>query len=355
MIKVIETIEAFLSLEKEWDSLYDDNSVLTPFQSFKYNYLSWTAFMHQAGHLFIIIELDNNSNQLEAVFPCYIDEHKTLRFINDRHTDFCSAIVRRGREFDFQLYEEFASFVLSDAHVKMICFDNLVSDNPLTSVLKPFCNRLFVNDINAYSTIDIEKQQDDKSFLDSIRNISGKRKKKLSTQLSKEHDLQMKILHKEDNHTFPIEEVLLLMNTMTEKGERTADYFSNEMLDFWKQMYDSGLLSVALLYQGNRIKSVNFMFYNTTRNEYIKWIVLYADKRYNLLINLKLIENFHGNGGARINFARGIYDYKMMNFHPQVKNLYRLTISKSVWSSIKALFALNLQFSKIIAKSILRK
>lgn len=356
MIKVIETIEDFKAMETAWDELYAGNSQLTPFQSFKYNFLSWTIFMQNAGNLYIILVLNNNNyNYIEAIFPCYLDKDKTLRFINDRHTDFCSALVRKEKEYDFLLFEETASFMMSDSRIRMIRFDNLEPDNPLMSVLKPFCKTLIVHDFNAYSQIDIQKRDEDKGFVDSIRHINGKKKKNLMTRLRKEHDLELLICHKGNEQPFPMDEVQYLSGVMIEKKERASSYFSSKMIEYWKEMYEAGILSIAMLYQQQEIKSINFMFYGNNRNEYIKWIMLYSDKRYNLVINLKLIELFYNSGGARVNFARGVYDYKMENFHPQVNNLYRLTISKSLWTSIKALMSTNFHYSKMIVKSIIRK
>ena len=354
MIKVISSIEEFHGIEAVWNQLYLQAINMTPFQSFMYNYLSWTVYMKNAGCLYIIECISDKDKKLKAIFPCYIDKNNRLRFINDRDTDFCNAVIDKNAD-DYRLFEELSEFLKEEKRIKSVRWDNLEYNNHLKAVFLPFFKVVYLHDINAYSKMSIYPLDCDKSFFDSIRHINGQRRKKLSKVLLQERNLQFLFLQQSAGHSFPESEVRSLVNIMVSNQIRRQEYFSEEMILFWIRMYETGLLTVALLYQDNVIKSVNFMFYNQANNEYIKWIMLYADKRYNLIINLKLIEYLYNHGGAVINFARGIYDYKMVNYHPKVFCLYRLEMEKTNSSALTGLITINKYYMKKIVKSIIRK
>lgn len=353
MVKILETVEAFRDIEEAWNLLYKSAEEMTPFQSFIYNYLSWTVYMKSHGSLYIITIYSHDNKKLEAIFPCYIDNNKYLRFINDRDTDFCNAIIDKDIVSDFRLYEELSDRIKKDDRIRGIRWDNLEYNNHLKSALLPFFKVIYLHDINAYSKIDIYHQDSDKSFLDAIRNINGQRRKKLKKELQQESNLRFLFLEKREGFPFPKKEIYHLVHLMVTDKIRKQEYFSEEMIQFWMQMYDNNLLTITLLFQNEEIKAINFLFHSINKNEYIKWIILYADKRYNSIINLKLIEYLYKEDFTTINYARGIYDYKMKNYHPTVYCLYRLEIEKTFSNSLRGLISLNKHYAKKIIKSFL--
>ncbi len=354
MIKVIKSLEEFKALESTWGDLYERSQSKTPFQCFSYVFLAWTLFESKEGDLYIIVSISNNSNDTDGIFPCYIDRKHTLRFINDRHTDFCNAIIDK-ESFGYSSYEELSGFLKRDSNIRLIHFANLEYDNQLKSSFKPFFNSLFVFENNAYSRLMISPQSTDKDFVDSIRGLSAKGRKNIRAKLASEHELQFELLSLSKGKDYPRDEVLELRHLMISKGERTQEYFNEKMLSFWHRLYQEGLIVVSLLYKKNLICSVNLMFFDRIKNEYIKWIMLYREKKYNLIANIKLIEYLYNKGGSTLNFARGIYDYKMVSFHPIVFNLYSLYLSKAPVQSVKVLLLLNWHYIKMILKSIIRK
>ena len=354
MIKIITDTSGFKALEEDWNSLYERSVLRTPFQSFSYNYLSWTEFMKEKGVLYIITVRRPNTNELEAIFPCLI-ERGVLLFINDRHTDFCTAIIdeRIGRG-DHRLYEEVAKYLQGDSRVKFVRFDNVMAEDMLLAGFKPFFKTQYCYEINAYSKLDIYQRDGDKTCFDAIRNVNAQRRKKLAAQLKRAGELQLSVSEKKGGDIYPEEAIINMVEAMIKEGTRERGYFSEPMLKEWKCLYEAGVLSVAILRQEEIVKSINFIIRDNLCKDYIKWLMLYIDKRYNLLLSLKLIEYLYEKG-ATINFARGIYDYKMVNFHPDVYNLYRLEIDKSTWTAVKGLAAMNWHYLKMIIKSIIRK
>lgn len=354
MIDIIKTEDQLFQLREQWTELYNSSSTATPFQSFDYVWQSWKCFSND-NQLYIICVKGDSTNKLEAVIPCAISSNGILRFINDAHIDFCGAIVADGCVW-YNLYEGVAKHILENKDIKKAVFMNLMAGDPMLSAFKPFCTTCFVTDCNYYSEIDISSREKDKDFIDAFRNINAKQKKNFRTLLKKnDGKVDFRIHAMAAGDEYPEEAVEYLSNKMMEEGIRVKSYFSDSMLSFWKKLYQAGLLSAAVLRIDGELKSLNFMYYDVKRNEYIKWIMLYVENRFNMLINLYIANYLYEHEGATINFARGIYDYKMVNFHPDVKPLYRLIITKSIWSSVSALWDVNYYYIRQIGKKLLRK
>lgn len=353
VISLASSREQLLAIKDEWDVLFDKSTQATPFQSFGF-IMSSLEFLSPESDPHVICVRNDSSNDLEAILPCMIDRSGTLRFINAAHIDFAGAIVASDVNV-YVLYESIAQYFLHEKKIKRVVLDNLLHTDPILSALKPFAKTCFVNDFNYYSTIEVFKKEGDKDFVDAFRNVNAKQRKNFRTLLKKNAgNIDFHIHKKENGDPYPDEIVEYLTNNMIQKGIRVRGYFSENMLNFWKDLYNKGVLIPAVLKIDGEVKSLNFMYYDAKRNEYIKWIMLYVENRFNLLINLYIAKQLYEYGGATINFARGIYDYKMVNFHPEVKAIYRLIISKSVWSSVWALWQVNYYYIRQIGKKILR-
>ena len=352
MIQIIESTQEWSDFRTEWDVLYELSST-TPFQSFAFLFSSWGMLSHD-NILYIIVIKREQNKELQAIFPTYLDKKGILRFINDKYSDFCSALFA-NKEDNYNTFKEFSDYILSDNKIKGVFFNNLVHNNRLLSSLRPFFKLVQVVDCNYYSTIDIYKEETDKDSFDSIRNINASRKKKLRKAIEPLSNASLKIMTKNNNDLFPEEEIECLVDCMVSKGIRSKSYFSSEMIAFWRKLYDRDVLTVGCYYESGLIHSINFMFYKKSENEYIKWIMLYRDNSDNMKLNLMLIDNIYRNEGGRINFARGIYDYKMKNFHPDVYPLFSVYVSKSKMRYLVNTFIINIKYLKQVVKSIIRK
>ena len=353
MIQVINEIDKFKNLKDDWERIWHNCKSATPFQTFDYVLASASTF-HETDSLYIILMSDGNG-VVRAILHTKIDKSGRLSFINAHHSDFCGIIIET--EYDnFNLYEELSKFFLSNKQIKTICFDNLKRDSSLLSSFKPFIYTCFIQDINYYSVIPIFPKTIDKDFVDAFSFVASKRKKKLRNQHKATlQGCEFKIYDKANGDIYPEDVVNSLTEIMVVKGYRARTYFSMSMLNFWKELYEKELLICAVLRQGGVALSCNFMFYDSKSKEYIKWIMLYEDGHYNLAINVEIADYIYKNQGAYINFARGIYDYKMENFHPIVYPLYRVIITKSIWQHIKAVCCVTFNNVKTILKQYLKK
>ncbi|MDO4818822.1 MAG: hypothetical protein Q3994_00390 [Prevotella sp.] len=352
MIKIIQSTQEWDDFRTEWDELYKSSSV-TPFQSFAFQYSSWEMLSND-NTLYIIVIMREQNKELQTIFPTYLDKNGTLRFINDKHSDFCSALFANNGD-NYNTFKEFSNYILSDNQIKGVFFNNLMHSNRLLSSLRPFFKLAQVVDCNYYSVIEIYKKETDIDSIDSIRNISASRKKKLRKAIESTSCTSLKLLAKSSGDLFPDGEIECLVDCMVSKGIRSKSYFSSEMIAFWRKLYDRAVLTIGCYFESGLIHSINFMFYDKSENEYIKWIMLYRDNSDNMKLNLMLIDNIYRNGGGRINFARGIYDYKMEKFHPDVYPLFSVYLSKSKMRHLVNTFIININYLKQVVKSIIRK
>lgn len=351
MIKVIDNIEKLESFEAEWTRLFAMDVEATPFQSYEYIKASIQFCNDKSLKPYIICVKNDQANQWIAIFPLYIDNKGVLTYINYQHTDFCLPI--KDPTFDnYNLYKEFGEFLKAEKEITGVKWDNITQNSSLLSALKPHFRYSIVHDINYYSTISIYKLPNDKDSVDSFRYVQAKQRRNLRKTFSKiNSSCDFQIFSASAGMSYPENQISELINKMVGDGIRSSEYFSKDMLAFWQQLYDNGVLSVALISQNGIVESANFMYYDSKHNQYIKWIMLYMDNSWNMKINLMIADYLYNNGGATINFARGIYDYKMVNFHPDVKPLFSLKIAKSRWGHFKNIISAAFHYSKPIIKS----
>ena len=354
MIKVVTEQKVLLEFKDVWNSIFEKDNTATPFQQFEYTWLSLSLALSSKNNLYIIFVKDDTSNTWIAIFPFLKSHAGKLQFINMKHTDFCSHIVLP--EFNnYNLYETVAKYLISQKDIKAIKLDNITATNPLTAVFKSHFKYSICHDINYYSTIPIYTKVDDKDMIDSFRYVNAKQKRNLRKRRESTINCKFEICSKYKGKAYPKEIIESLTEQMINKGIRIKDYFSDTMLKFWENLYENGILHIALIFNNDKLHACNFMFYNKRQNEYIKWIVLYTEGRWNLTTNIKIAEYLYNNGGGKINFARGIYDYKLVNFHPDVKPLFCVKIAKTKWGHFKNIISTALHFSKPIIKPFLHR
>ncbi len=354
MIKILKTKEELVEYKSVWDSIYNSDSNATPFQKFDFIFASIDLTVTGSQQLYVLLVKDDSINKWLAAFPLVIDKKGILHFINSAHSDFCSPIV--CDEFNnYNLYDEVASFIKGEEKIKGLKLDNIGTSNQMLAVMKPHFKFMIAYDMNYYSSIPIYKLDSDKDSIDAFRYVKSKRHKKLRKSIKEVQNCKFVIARKSEGVPYPEADVQYLVNKMLSDGIRVKEYFSSAMLSFWKMLYESNVVCMAMLYEGNEIRTCNFMFYDEKRNEYIKWLMLYKEGRWNMIINIMIADYLYQNGGGNINFARGIYDYKLENFHPDVKPLFCLRIAKTPFGHIKNMCAAAIHYAKPIVKQIIRR
>lgn len=350
MIEVIKTKEDFEALKDTWDALYSRIEYKTPFQSYSFNYNSWSILeKHEALHIIII----SKDMELQAIFPCVLTKRSVLQFINGIHSDFCGALIDEEVRKCYHLYKELADYIKESSEIKGFMFDNLKEDNYLASILGYFFKSMQTRITNRWSYFTVSSQEPkDKSFLDGMHHLNSKERYKLKKRVKKETSYDLKIFDISEE-VYPTEIIDDIINTMLSSGMRTEAYFSDDFKHIIENLYNDGLLSVAVTSENNTALVANLFLMNG--NEWLNWLVVYRDGQYNTANLLQMVDHIYTAGGGIFNFARGIYEYKVSNFRPEIHNLYRVEYAKSLKDQIGVLMSFYKYYLKVFLKPIIRK
>jgi len=317
-IRIVSEIEEFASYKDQWDAIFN-NQGYSFFQSFEFNYYSWKTELSKDKLNRLCVVLVINNEVVSSVFPLYIDSKKRLRFINDRHADFCD--VLSNDKFDF---ENILSEVRSQLKFGSVHFINLTKDSFLYDLyqkntlrncrLKPFA---------MYSDLVIPNG----SFPNNVLRYRSKQKTEFRRVKKKNIDKDYRLLLKDDAD-FPINEIHQLRERMIELGLRKANFLDEDRLLLLKQLYNSNRILVSMVKSKSNIHAISFIL--TNENEYLFWIDMYDNtKMINIYNYILFMESISCDNNVKINFGRGVYDYKVENFKPDIKQLFALYIYRN--------------------------
>jgi len=328
MITIYSTIDELNSLEAPWKELYSQSEKVTPYQSFAF---CRSALPLLSGSLHIIGW--SRKNVLLAIFPLYLDSSKTLRFINDRHADFCGPLIAKEAEGDFHLCEEIADHIKAEKSIRRVRLENMRYDLFQTSLQFHLKGSLLYS-YSRYSFFTVPEAGSAKSAIDSLKQLSKKEKYRLKNIASKmeKADAQWQAFDAANSDSWPDELIKKLTDSMVAAGIRKKKYFSPDYLSFVKGVYESGALMISATFIDKQPASCNLYLKNG--KEYIDWMAFYTEPPNNAWNLLQFLSWFHSNGGGVLNFARGIYMYKLHNYRPALGSLDRLHYSKSFFGKI---------------------
>ena len=353
MIKVFQSDNVFQTLHDEWNELYLNSYFVTPFQSLTFNSQAWKRY-GEKEQLFVFIVMQDNTKQILALFPCFIDCNLALRFINDGDSDFCIPLIRNGYEHNYALSEEISEFLIKEKSFKRIKWTNIVGSSVILSNFTPFMRGIVSYPINAYSYFYIQVPKEGTTYIESINQIeNAKDRNRLKKLERKIKDADFRFYKKgKENSNYPSEIIGNLTDVMIKNGIRTRAYFNNQFLEFIKELYEKGILIIGVTLLHDKPVALSFSVYEN-KEELIQWVALYTEKQYNLWNVLQLISFLYKKGGnVRFNFARGIYEYKLRNFRPIIKPLYCLYYSKTRMGQLRDCVGACLYFYRKIDKSL---
>lgn len=343
MISVIDNINDFEKLKNDWDEIYNSSEEYTIFQSFDYNYISWKSLLsnNSTNKLYILTYYQcEGYNKCDAIFPFYLNKNRQLHFINETHSDICDCIISSEFENCFDIIWELYTFINDNKNIKSIFLDNMRYNSPLISYYKVFCYNAFLFSQTEYSYIK-RKISDDP--IQDLSYLKAKNRKNIKCRYNESCKFSYKLFLKQENYNFPNNEINYLVSEMIRTGIRSKEYFNPMMINFWEELYNNNLLEIPILYDDNNNPiSAGLIFSNTRKNEYIRWIVLYKESKYNLYNVIRHWIERNKNSETSINFGRGGYEYKMTLFKPNVEPLFRLMYSKTLLGNLYIFFKINI-------------
>lgn len=340
MFKIINNLNELKELKNELDLIYSSNkSVL--FLSPEYVINTFEIFLNKdsKNKLYFIIKYYKNipTNYI----PLYINKNGTLKFIFDRHTDFCSIV---GDKINYQKLKELSKIFINNKDIKRINFENLHSNDVFLNYFKHFFklnstvfsynNHTFINPIN---------------FIFDVENFNSKEKSELKRIVSKNIQFPFKIFKNDD--TFPIKEIISIRDEMIKNKKRNRNFFTADFIKLIEILYKNNEIEIFTKIENEKLISVSIVLINNL-NQRMVWISLFRNYQFiHLSSYIEYVYYLKSINIEMLNFGRGSYNYKTKNFKPIIENLYNFRYSKSKFD----LFFLYYHPLKEMIKSLIRK
>lgn len=326
MIQVIKTLEELEALKNNWENLFTLASTATPYQAWHFVMTTWQVWHKSDDKLYIICYNQSKGKAFDAILPCYIDKEANLHLM-DYMTDFCEGIIPDSLLECYDMYYEIVQFLEKDKNVHSLCFDNLRQGSRLMAYLYGLGGYSKIEALTGYTIVRMKYSENNQDFVDSIIGCKSKHRKKLRKVINDIGNCTMCVLQNTD--PYPEKEIRELGDYMISEGMRTRAYLDDNFFAYFKNLYQNGQLVLMLLYKEDKLCACKFMLQDKHTNELVSWVVLYRNNKNNSELAMLSLDYMYKNGIFNLNYARGVYAYKLSKFHPNVYILNRLRVYRS--------------------------
>jgi hypothetical protein len=340
MLQVINQLSDLKGIQSKLENAYESHLPIS-FYTPKYILSVYEIFLinDDKSHLFFVI--DKKGDEITHYIPLYIDSRKTLRFIFDKHTDYCSSI---GREMDFSTLKELSRLIIEHPGIQRMELDNLLPNDQLLNSFKHFFGLGSV--VTSYNNHSFISSSTDRNF---FAHLKSKEKSEMKRVQKKNEGYTFKILN--DKAPFPKEELMLLREEMIANKSRNVGFFDDSFFLLIETLYGAGELEIFSKWDKDKLVSSSLVLKNDRNNYRMVWIDLYADVQFiNLSAYVDYIHYLQQFPEILFSFGRGSYDYKSKNFQPDIQNLYNFRYSKSKFN----FFFSHYYSIKLFAKRLIR-
>ncbi len=339
-IKILKDINGFKDLEESWNKLYDRINSKAVFQSFAFNYYSWLYELNNDKNI-LTLTVVYDETDLAAVYPFYIDNRRTLRFINDNHTDFCDCLCSSKFDLNVLLHKLKLEFSINRFDFYNLKYEAKILENIKVSSLvrcRPY---------GEYSILEVRKGV----FPDNVTEYKSKQKTEFRRILKKNKEKTHEIISAK-NSFFPSKEIKFLRKKMIALGIRGNGFLPISQLKLIEKLYQKGKIILSVVRTHKTINAISFIIKDS--DQYLIWIDMYdKSKMINIFNYVALVTLLSSNRSVSINFGRGNYSYKVLNFLPERKNLFLLQIFSSRWQVLKYNLESNIvEFLRVIYKRV---
>ena len=337
--KIIQNIEDFKVFNKTWLDLYEKGDC-TPFQSFAWNY-EWYIKQYANHSLFIVSVFEKEQSSPCLIAPFMINSAGLARFIADTHSDYSNFLVESSMK-NSKLYDALKTLkkaIDKSNEVTAIELKNIKQTNPLMGIfMRLFDEKKIFFQSNACSYIRLQPK---KSFFDCFDYLTSKQRSELKRLFKKNPNL-VYIRHTVHTSPFPRSTLIEIVQEMRQKGIRDKNFLGNDLLNVIEALYNEGLLTIMeLKNQNGETLALNLLLVNEKEKNYLFWIDLYKDIPFiNLSSYLYLFKYLCENldEAFTVDFGRGLYDYKIKNFLPNIETQFTFFFSKNNTQFVRYLF-----------------
>tara|TARA_B100001758_G_C18416572_1_gene620397 strand:+ start:2368 stop:3411 length:1044 start_codon:yes stop_codon:yes gene_type:complete len=345
-IKIFSKIEDFLLIKDDWDRLFAIGNY-SVFQEFSFNYLSWKHELINDKRNQLAITAIIVDNDISSIFPFYLDSKKNLRFINDRHFDFCDCISKDSFNF-LEVY----NYLRNEISFKSMRLINIKKEAFIYKVVDEASvkNKVFLP-ISEYSELDVDKGD----FPYNVPHYRSHQKHRINKAIRKNLLKDSMILTKKNNHHFPMQDILMLKNKMIHSGIRKKNFLNNNRLLLIEGLYNEGIVCLHVMKGDEGFNSVNVLLKGTS-NGFMFWIDIFDEKQMiNLSSYCNVIKYFSSLESINVNFGRGRYFYKESNFAPEFYTLYQVLLFSNRFQKISFFVADKLMKKLMSVYKIIKK
>lgn len=325
---IITCEKDFINLSQKWNDLYFRSNSKTVFQSFNWNF-QWYKNAHVSDKLFIITMFNQSPKTIDAIFPFVIDKRRTLRFIGDIHSDYGNFLItdfENGRIYE--VFKLLKNIINDSKDISSIELKNIVQNNTyLGFISNLFDFKQFTYSTNGFSSISIKSHE---NFWNCFNYLNSKGRNELKRVYKKNNMLECRLFEISKN-IFPKEKVLNLFDEMVYNKVRDKAYLNEAFLVLIESMYNSGDLHVFEVYQADQSFAIKLIL-KGSENHHIFWIDLYKDiQMINIHSYIEYIKTVCNKETKEfiLDFGRGLYDYKLKNFQPNIGLQHTFFYSKS--------------------------
>jgi len=316
--EIIKSEKDFLMLEEKWVFLFEELEEKNIFKSFSWNY-SWWNEIKQTNSLFIVTFFSNIPEKLCAIFPFAIDAKGVLRFIADTHSDYSDILISSGldRSELYEISKTFNQIIENSNEILAIELKNLTSSyGYLSIILSSFNDKKVFYNSNASSNMIIQGND----FSSCFSHLKAKKRNKLK-RLLKKHSTFSTRLYFSNNHTFPESTIKDIVQEMKDNGTRDQNFLNSTLLKIIRTLYENNHLIIHEVYDNDKTLVMNFILHHQSSQNYLIWISVYRNiPKIHIASYLLFIEKMCKNSKDFIilDFGRGLYDYKIHNFLPEI-------------------------------------
>lgn len=351
--KLITDASELETVKDAWMKLYESIDDATSFQSYVWNEAWWSLGHHPSDRLFVIYFYEKDVSTAHAIFPFFIDKDKTLKFIASIHSDFSDFLIDAfAKQQLYKIFSTVHKIIDSNPDIDSIELNNLNQNNEYIGMFSLYFDyKKITYQSNAYSYKVLSPHQD---FIDCFDYLKSKQRSELKRIYKKNKHFLSQRLHIE-NTRFPYENIKEIIHEMVDGGQRDQNFMNDSFLNIIRKLYEDGSLIINEIHDDTQTLSMNFILYNEKNNHYIFWIDIYKNvPKINLYSYLEYIRSLSQgcNSPFTIDFGRGLYNYKIMNFYPRIELQFTLFYSKKQAKFLKYLFKLS---SKLIVKNFYKK
>lgn len=335
MITIIESEDDFLQIADLWHKL--DVSSARVSQTWEWCYWGWiTTLRKDKGNRLWILKWHRDGVDDCVIFPFYIDNRGTLRFLMDMRANGTDCVCLPGHNRHW-CYREAAEIILKEKRIKRVFLQRMVTNTEAFGYLSIFLKGASVYKDNAYSWLSVPKSED---FIAHHNQLKSKDKADLRAIRRKAAPKGIKIYSAGNGDSFPRDAVYEMRDSMIGGRRKNTSFLTDLTINFAEKLYESHYIDIV------KLDDIGLNFIQTKGTRRLSWIFLYRDPHASTELYIKYLEQECRKSDFLFDFGIGVYDYKLGTFRPDTAATCAIALGKSKFDHLMLLKDMLLRMAK---------